>query len=150
MRHEKWDNGTVRGMYATPLGNNQFTVVHYLADQNGFQILSSKTMSEAELIHDEAAEKDQVKVNTNVDGSEINYKLSAQEIADRQKYLAQQQQAQQASSRIGRNSDDESAQDKQKQVYEAEAAKILDFLEKKANVTQPQLANAKVPSSSGY
>jgi len=49
LRKEKWDNGTVTGMYANPLGNNKYQIINYIADDKGYRILSTKVVDDVEL-----------------------------------------------------------------------------------------------------
>jgi len=49
LRKEKWDNGTVTGMYANPLGNNKYQIINYIADDKGYRILSTKVVDDIEL-----------------------------------------------------------------------------------------------------
>jgi len=49
LRKETWDNGTVTGMYANPLGNKKYQIINYIADDKGYRILSTKVVDETEL-----------------------------------------------------------------------------------------------------
>jgi hypothetical protein len=40
IRHEKWDNGDMTGMYAQPMGGKKWQIVSYTADKNGYRITS--------------------------------------------------------------------------------------------------------------
>jgi len=49
LRKEKWDNGTVTGLYANPLGNKKYQIINYIADDKGYRVLSTKVVDETEL-----------------------------------------------------------------------------------------------------
>jgi len=49
LRKEKWDNGTVTGLYANPLGNKKYQIINYIADDKGYRVLSTKVVDESEL-----------------------------------------------------------------------------------------------------
>jgi len=49
LRKEQWDNGTVTGMYANPLGNKKYQIINYIADDKGYRVLSTKVVDESEL-----------------------------------------------------------------------------------------------------
>ena len=40
IRHEKWDKGTMTGMYAQPLADKKWQITNYVADDKGYHITS--------------------------------------------------------------------------------------------------------------
>jgi len=84
VRKEKWDNGTMTGMYANPLGNGKYQVIEYIADDKGYRILSTKVVDESELSADKfnpLAGKKQAQVEINNDGSTTSYTVTPDQIA---------------------------------------------------------------------
>jgi len=103
LRNETWNNGTATGMYTLHMGNDQYQIIHYIADANGFRITSTQTVSGDELMGGHPGEADTVKVDSNVDGFQSNYKLKGSEIKHQGSLPAAQQQ--QRPSSFGRNAD---------------------------------------------
>lgn len=84
LRKEKWDNGTMTGMYANPLGNGKYQVIEYIADDKGYRILSTKIVDESELSADKfnpLAGKKEAQVEINNDGTTTSYTVTPDQIA---------------------------------------------------------------------
>jgi len=96
LRKEKWDNGTVTGMYANPLGNQKYQLINYIADDKGFRIVSTKIIDEADLMAlgkfnaqgkkaQVDMEQDDVKTSWSVTPDQINSSKAKNQIKDGQK-----------------------------------------------------------------
>jgi len=94
VRQESWRNGTATGSYAQPLGSGLWSIISYAADEKGFRILSTKTVTDADLMHGAQPKHDTVKVESNVNGFEHNYELKADQIKHFEKQKASEQQPQ--------------------------------------------------------
>jgi len=84
VRHEIWKNNTVTGMYAYPLGGDQWEIVNYVADSLGFRVVSSKKVSELELMKGHTIAKDSAAIDIDRDGTKTNYTVKADEIGQNQ------------------------------------------------------------------
>lgn len=40
VRYEKWDKGTMTGMFSKPIGDGKFEIVNYIADDKGYRVTS--------------------------------------------------------------------------------------------------------------
>jgi hypothetical protein len=103
LRNESWNNGTATGMYTLHMGNDQYQIINYIADANGFRITSTQTVSGDELMGGHPGEADTVKVDSNVDGLQSNYKLKGSDIQHQGSLPVQQPQR---PSSFGRKLDD--------------------------------------------
>jgi len=93
VRHEVWKNGTMSGMYAYPLGNNQWQVVDYIADGKGFRVTNTKAVSEQELMDGHKPASQQADVDIDRDGLKTSYSVKASEINQKAKQQKQKQQS---------------------------------------------------------
>jgi len=111
LRKEKWDNGTVTGMYANPLGNNKYQIINYIADDKGYRILSTKVVDESELAQLGGAGKfspqtgKSAQVEINNDGETASWTVTPDQIA-------QQKTQPQGRSTKDKDSKDKDAKDK--------------------------------------
>jgi hypothetical protein len=103
VRHETWNNGTMTGMYAYPLGGLDWMVVNYVADDKGFRVVSEKKVTESELMGGHSAVNGSADVDIDRDGSKTSYTVKANEIGQKQKQQQQQQQKQQQQDKVRRN-----------------------------------------------
>jgi len=90
IRQESWNNGTMTGMYAYPYGPKQWQVVHYVADERGFRVTSTKIVDEAELMGGHHPANQTADVDINTDGAKTSYHVKASEIGQKQKQQEQQ------------------------------------------------------------
>jgi len=84
LRQESWKNGTMRGMYSFPLGDNKWQVVTYVADDKGYRVESTKIISEAELMNGHKPDVDTANVDISQDGEKTAYKVKAGDIAPKE------------------------------------------------------------------
>jgi len=136
IRHETWNNGTVNGMYAYPLGGDEWQLVNYIADDKGFRVVSTKKVSESELMGvNGTPAKGSATVDINRDGNKFNYTVKADEIGQRSQSNGTKSAAESVDVRHQLD-----AQQKKEQE-ETEALKLLNSLDtandasKKANAT---------------
>jgi hypothetical protein len=82
LRKEKWDNGTVTGVYANPLGNKKFQLIHYMADDKGYRVVKTEVVDEAQL-HAKKLDSNnkQAHVDIDQDGTQTQYTVTPDQIA---------------------------------------------------------------------
>jgi len=84
VREEKWNNGTMTGSYAQPVGNGKWDIVTYIADDKGYRITNKKTVDESQLpeIQASLASKDKhAQININQNGAKTDYRVTPDQIA---------------------------------------------------------------------
>jgi len=82
-RHETWKpNGVVEGEYAAPTRDGKWLKVNYRADKDGFNVLSQKVVTEAELNQPSGggALDHQAKVETQLNGKDIKYTVKEDDL----------------------------------------------------------------------
>jgi len=83
-RHETWDKGTMTGSYSQPIGDGKYQIVTYVADDKGFRIISTKEVTEAELLEGKDATKDKADVNVDQNGEKSTWSVTADQLKNKQ------------------------------------------------------------------
>jgi hypothetical protein len=83
LRHETWDKGTMTGSYSQPIGNGKWQIVNYVADDKGFRIISTKEVTEAELLQGQDVTKEKADVNVDQNGDKSTWSVTADELKNK-------------------------------------------------------------------
>lgn len=67
IRHETIENGVMKGYYTYALGDGLYELVNYIADENGYRVTSSETMTEKQLLASQGLVQNTQPGSANVD-----------------------------------------------------------------------------------